>query len=78
MVPVAAKVMAVRGSRMDAEGRILGRGHPKRDTFFWPIPIRWPIKLLTLSARGPRPTLVGETPITLPLMDDVAIPCEIR
>src|SRR6266852_2283608 len=73
-VPVATKVVSVRRFRMDAEGKILGRGHPKRDTFFWTIPLLWPIKLMTLPARGPRPTLAGEAPITLRLMDDVSIP----
>ncbi len=74
-VPVAAKVVAARGFRIDAEGRILGRGHPKRDALGWFFPPLWPIKLMTLSARGPRPTLKGETPITLRLMDDVSVPC---
>jgi len=74
-VPVATKVVSVRRYRMDAEGKILGRGHPKRDFFFWTIPILWPVKLMTLPARGPRPTLSGEVPITLRLMDDATIPC---
>ena len=63
-VPVAAKVVSVRGFRMDAEGRILGRGHPKRDAFSWtiPIPILWPIKLITLPARGPGPPSQARSP----------------
>jgi len=73
-VHVATKVVSVRRYRMDAEGKILGRGHPKRDVFFWTIPILWPVKLMTLPARGPRPTISGEVPITLRLMDDVCIP----
>ena len=74
-VPIAAKVVAVRGFRIDAEGRLLGRGHPKRDALGWMIPILWPVKLMTLPARGPYPTLKGEVPITLRLMDDVSIRC---
>ena len=74
-VPIAAKVVSLRKYRMDADGRILGRGHPKRDVFFWTIPIFWPTKLITLPARGPRPALSGEVPVTLRLMDDVCIPC---
>lgn len=73
-VPIAAKVVSVRRYRLDPEGKIIGRGHPKRDAFFWTIPILWPIKLMTLLARGPRPTISGEVPITLRLMDDVCIP----
>jgi len=76
-VPIATKVVAVRRYRMDPEGKVIGRGHPKRDTFFWTIPIFWPTKLLTLPARGPRPTISGEVPITLRLMDDVEIPCAV-
>ncbi len=74
-VPIATKVVAVRRYRMDAEAKVIGRGHPKRDTFFWTIPILWPVKLMTLPARGPRPTISGEVPIALRLMDDVRIPC---
>ncbi len=50
-VPIAAKVVSVRGYRMDAEGRILGRGHPRCDAYEWTLPILWPIKLMTLPAR---------------------------
>ena len=73
-VPIATKVVSVRRYRMDAEGKVIGRGHPKRDAFFWTIPILWPVKLMTLPSRGPRPTISGEVPITLRLMDDVSIP----
>jgi hypothetical protein len=38
------------------------------------IPPLWPLKVLTLPARGPRPTLKGEEQLTLRLMDDVAVP----
>jgi len=76
-VPIATKVVAVRRYRMDSEGKVIGRGHPKRDTFFWTIPILWPAKLMTLPARGPRPTISGEVPITLRLMDDIEIPCTV-
>ncbi len=35
------------------------------------IPPLWPWKIITLPARGPRPTLKGESQLTLRLMDDV-------
>lgn len=73
-IPLLAKVVSVRGYRVDAEGRILGRGHPTRDAIGWSIPILWPVKLMTLPARGPRPCLRGEVPVTLRLLDDVPIP----
>ena len=71
--PLSAKVIAARPYRVDREGKILGRGHPKRDLVEWSIPILWPIKVLTLPARGPYPTLKGETRIDLRLMEDVLI-----
>jgi hypothetical protein len=40
----------------------------------WLIPPLWPWKIITLPARGPRPTLKGEEQITLRLMDDIVIP----
>src|SRR6185437_15909003 len=74
-IPVSAKVIAVRRFRVDEEGKILGQGHPKRDAVAWFVPILWPIDLIRLPARGPRPTLSGEVPVVLRLMDDVDIPC---
>jgi hypothetical protein len=71
--PLSAKVIAARPYRVDREGKILGRGHPKRDLVEWMIPILWPIKVLTLPARGPRPTLKDETRIDVRLMEDVLI-----
>jgi len=76
-IPIAAKVVGLRKYRTDAEGRVLGKGHPKRDTFGWMLPPLWPIKLMTLPARGPHPTLKGEVPLTLRLMDDVDVPCRM-
>lgn len=73
-LPVPGKVIAVRGYRVDREGKIVGHGHPRRDAIEWLIPPLWPWKVVSLPARGPRPTLKGETEITLRLMDDVAVP----
>jgi hypothetical protein len=38
------------------------------------FPPLWPWKVIMLPARGPRPTLKGETALTLRLMDDIDIP----
>ncbi len=73
-LPVPCKIVAVRGYRVDKEGKVIGHGHPRRDAIEWLIPPLWPWKLLTLPARGPRPELKGETEVTLRLMDDVVVP----
>jgi hypothetical protein len=73
-LPLPAKVIAVRGYRVDKEGKIIGHGHATRDVVEWMLPPLWPWKVLTLPARGPRPALKGETYVTLRLMDDVVVP----
>jgi hypothetical protein len=75
-IPIAAKVISVRRFQVDEDGKIIGRGHAKRDALAWSLPILWPIDVIRLPGRGPRPTLSGEVPIVLRLMDDVDIPCE--
>jgi hypothetical protein len=74
VIPVDARVVRVPGYNVDREGRILGKGHPVRDAIEWAIPILWPIDLLNLPRRGPRPTLKGETRLTLKIMDDLGVP----
>ena len=69
-----AKVIATRGYKVDKYGDIDGKGHAKRDVVEWMIPPLWPWKIITLPMRGPRPTLKGETVLTLRLMDDVQMP----
>lgn len=76
MLPVPGKIVSVRGYRVNREGKIIGHGHPRRDAIEWLIPPVWPWKLVSLPARGPRPTLKGETQVTLRLMDDVAVPVD--
>jgi hypothetical protein len=73
-VPIATKVLSVGSFSVDGEGRIRGRGHPRRDALGWTIPLLWPVKLITLPQRGPRPTLKGEQPVMLRLLEDVVIP----
>jgi len=72
--PLSAKVISAPHTRVDAQGDIHGKGHPKRDAVEWMIPILWPIKILTLPARGPYPSLKGETRLSLRLMEDVEVP----
>jgi hypothetical protein len=73
-LPLEAKVISTRGYKVDKQGKIDGKGHPRRDVIEWMLPPLWPWKVLMLPARGPRPTLKGETQLSLRLMDDVQIP----
>lgn len=74
VIPVSARVVDVPGYAVDQQGRILGKGHRTRDIVEWSIPILWPIDLLNLPRRGPRPTLKTETRLTLKVMDDTEVP----
>jgi hypothetical protein len=71
VVPVSARVIAAPGYNV---GKIHGNGHPVRDTVEWLIPVLWPIDLINLPRRGPRPVLKAESRLTLKLMDDLEIP----
>jgi hypothetical protein len=73
-LPLPAKVIAAKGYKVDKEGDIKGNGHAKRDVVEWMIPPLWPWKLVMLPARGPRPTIKGEEPMELRLMDDIVVP----
>lgn len=73
-IPIDAKVVAVPGYNVDRDGRILGKGHAVRDTVEWCIPVLWPIDLINLPRRGPRPTLREESRLVLKVMDDLAVP----
>jgi hypothetical protein len=74
VVPLNAKVVDISGYKVDREGRILGKGHAKRDAVEWMIPVLWPVDLLNLPRSGPRPTLKAETRLTLKVMDDFVAP----
>lgn len=74
VLPLNAKIISAPHQRVDKTGSIKGKGHPTRDAFFWAIPLFWPIKVLTLPARGPYPTLKGETRLSMRLMEDVELP----
>jgi hypothetical protein len=73
-LPVPAKVIQARGYKVDKQGDIDGNGHAKRDVVEWMLPPLWPWKVVSLPFRGPRPTLKGEEPLELRLMDDIVIP----
>src|ERR1700756_2042426 len=73
-LPLEAKVISTRGYKVDKQGKIDGKGHPRRDVVEWMLPPLWPWKVIMLPARGPRPKLKGETVLSLRLMDDAAIP----
>jgi hypothetical protein len=75
-VPINARVVAVPKYKVDNEGRIHGKGHPVRDTIEWMIPVLWPIDLINLPRRGPRPVLKSETQLTLKVLDDFGIPSQ--
>ena len=74
ILPLSAKIIATPHMRVDAEGKIRGKGHPVRDAVEWTIPILWPMKIVMLPARGPYPALKGETRLSLRLMEDVEVP----
>ena len=74
VIPVDARVVSAPGYNVDRYGRILGKGHPVRDIVEWSIPILWPIDLINLPRRGPRPTLKEETRLTVKILDDIGVP----
>jgi hypothetical protein len=76
-LPVPAKVIQARGFKVDKQGAIDGNGHATRDVVEWMIPPLWPWKVISLPFRGPRPTLKGEEPLELRLMDDIVIPQQL-
>ena len=73
-LPLPAKITAAKGFRVDKQGDIKGKGHATRDVIEWMFPPLWPWKVIMLPARGPRPTLTGEEPLQLRLMDDIVVP----
>ena len=74
VLPISARVVSVPKYNVDKDGRILGNGHAVRDTVEWLIPVLWPIDLINLPRRGPRPVIKPETTLTLEFMQDVGIP----
>jgi hypothetical protein len=72
--PLSAKVISAPHLKVDADGKVHGKGHPKRDAALWAIPVFWPVKILTLPNRGPYPTFKGEVRLTLRLLEDIEVP----
>jgi hypothetical protein len=75
-IPLSTKVTQAPHLGVDAQGKIHGSGHARRDVAEWAIPVLWPEKIVTLPLRGPRPALKGEARISLKLMQDLPIPEE--
>ena len=73
-VPISAKVAGVRNFRVDGQGKAMGKGHARRDVLAWSLPLFWPYQIIKLPGRGPRPTLQGETPVVVRMLDDVVVP----
>jgi len=65
VLPLNAKIISAPHQHIDKAGSIKGKGHPKRDAILWAVPLFWPVKVLTLPARGPYPTLKGETRLSM-------------
>jgi hypothetical protein len=72
-VPISAKIISAPHLKVDKKGDIHGKGHATRDVVEWTLPVLWPLKVATLPARGPYPTLKGEVRIALRLMEDVEL-----
>jgi hypothetical protein len=77
VLPLSTKIIAAPHLKTDRAGKIKGGGHPRRDVVEWMIPVLWPIKILTLPARGPYPALKGEARLTMRLMEDVVVPLPV-
>jgi hypothetical protein len=75
VIPISTRVVATSAKYpVDRDGRIHGTGHAVRDTVEWMIPVLWPIDLINLPRRGPRPVLKAETRLTVKILDDFGIP----
>jgi len=72
-LPLSTKIISAPHLKVDPQGDVHGKGHPKRDAVEWMIPVFWPIKIITLPARGPYPAFKGESRIALRLLEDVEL-----
>lgn len=73
MYPINARLIKVRGHKVDSHGRLIGRSHAKRDTFFILFPPTTLFQLALLPARGPDLILRPETRLTIKLLRPVVI-----
>ncbi len=61
--------------RISADGKIIGKGHAKRDLAEWMFPPLWPLDLINLPRRGPWPSIKGkEERLLLRVMQDAVVP----
>lgn len=77
VIPLSAKIISAPHMKVDRQGDVHGKGHPKRDAIEWMIPVLWPVKLGTLPARGPYPTFKGESRIAIRVMEDIELPVPV-
>jgi hypothetical protein len=74
-LPISVKVIAAPKYRVSPDGKILGKGHAKRDAAEWVIPPLWPVAAAELPRRGPWPAIQGkECRLLLRVMQDALIP----
>ena len=74
VIPISARVVSVPKYPVDADGRIHGTGHAVKDSIEWLIPVLWPLDVINLARRGPRPVLKPETRLILKVLDDFGVP----
>ncbi len=74
-IPISVKVIALPKYRVTPDGKILGKGHARRDVAEWMFPPLWPADVINLPRRGPYPALKGkEERLLLRVMQDAIIP----
>jgi hypothetical protein len=74
-IPISVKVIAALKYKISPDGKIIGKGHTKRDLVEWMFPPLWPLNLINLPRRGPWPAIKGkEERLLLRVMQDAVIP----
>jgi hypothetical protein len=74
-VPITVKVIAALKYKISPDGKIIGRGHAKRDLAAWAFSPLWPLDLMNLPRRGPWPAIKGkEERLLLRVMQDAIVP----
>jgi hypothetical protein len=77
VLPLTTKIISAPHQRVDKKDRSRAKGIPGAMPFCGWFPVFWPIKVLTLPARGPFPTLKGESRLAMRLMEDVELPLPV-
>ena len=74
-IPISVKVIAALKYKISPDGKIIGKGHTKRDLAEWMFPPLWPLDLINLPRRGPWPSIKGkEERLLLRVMRDAIVP----